>query len=46
VGGNFADLLVETGAEAVTKILILDANHERTNRFPDIHVSGWSITSV
>ncbi|KAB8233199.1 uncharacterized protein BDW43DRAFT_276679 [Aspergillus alliaceus] len=41
MGGDRADLPVETGAEAVLKI-ILEANHAETNgKFLNIHVPGW-----
>lgn len=41
MGGGRADLPVETGAEAVLKI-ILEANHAETNgKFLNIHVPGW-----
>ncbi|KAE8137727.1 hypothetical protein BDV38DRAFT_292647 [Aspergillus pseudotamarii] len=44
LGGPRADLPVQTGAEAVLKI-ILEANHKDTNgKFLNIHVPGWEQT--
>ncbi|OKL64383.1 hypothetical protein UA08_01103 [Talaromyces atroroseus] len=40
LGGPAADLPVETGAEAVIKI-VKSANQEQNGRFLNIHVPGW-----
>lgn len=40
MGGEAADLPVETGVEAVIKI-VKNASQEQNGRFLNIHVPGW-----
>ena len=44
MGSSYADLEVETGVQAVLKI-ILEANPEMNGKFLNIYVPGWEKAS-